>query len=138
VVIEASDKSGSLITAACALEQGREVMAVPGNVLSGRNRGGHALIKDGATIVENADDIIEELGLPRGVADVRAPEASRNQSKTCADPLLRAMEAGTVYDLDGLAGLSGLDTSRLLPRLLDLELRGFVRRLEGGRFVRPT
>jgi predicted Rossmann fold nucleotide-binding protein DprA/Smf involved in DNA uptake len=48
------------------------------------------------------------------------------------------MEAGTIYDLDGLAGLSGLPTNRLLPRLLDLELRGLVRRLEGGRFVRPT
>src|SRR5687768_17997630 len=62
VVIEASDKSGSLITAACALEQGRDVMAVPGNVLSGRNRGGHALIRDGAKIVESADDIVAELG----------------------------------------------------------------------------
>ena len=63
VVIEASDKSGSLITATCALEQGREVMAVPGNALSGRNRGGHALIRDGATIVECADDILIQLGL---------------------------------------------------------------------------
>ena len=63
VVIEASDKSGSLITASCAAEQGRDVMAVPGNVLSGRNRGGHALIRDGAKIVECADDIVAELGL---------------------------------------------------------------------------
>ena len=65
VVIEAAEKSGSLITAACALEQGREVMAVPGNVLSGRNRGGHALIRDGAKIVECADDIVAELALAR-------------------------------------------------------------------------
>ena len=62
VVIEASDRSGSLITARAALEQGREVLAVPGNVLSGRNRGGHALLRDGAKIVEDADDIFEELG----------------------------------------------------------------------------
>ena len=58
---------GSLITAACALEQGRDVMAVPGNVLSGRNRGAHALIRDGAKIVECADDIVEELGCARCV-----------------------------------------------------------------------
>src|SRR4029078_8086814 len=65
VVIEAAEQSGSLITAASALEQGKDVMAVPGNVLSGRNRGGHALIRDGAKIVESADDILEELGVPR-------------------------------------------------------------------------
>ena len=61
VVIEAAEKSGLAHHRACALEQGREVMAVPGNVLSGRNRGGHALIRDGAKIVECADDIVEEL-----------------------------------------------------------------------------
>ena len=63
VVIEAGEKSGSLITARCALDQGRDVLAVPGNVLSGRNRGAHALLRDGAKIVETADDILEELGM---------------------------------------------------------------------------
>ena len=77
VVIEASEKSGSLITAACALEQGRDVMAVPGNVLSGRNRGGHALIRDGAKIVECADDIVEELGLGVGRRRRRQSDASK-------------------------------------------------------------
>ena len=77
VVIEASEKSGSLITAGCALEQGRDVMAVPGNVLSGRNRGGHALLRDGAKIVESADDIVEELGWYR---EPDATQAKRDKS----------------------------------------------------------
>ena len=138
VVIEASDKSGSLITAACALEQGRDVMAVPGNVLSGRNRGGHGLIRDGATIVECADDIVEELGLAPVLAGGGASDASHGKSTACADPLLRSLEPGVSYDFDGLVQLSGVDPARLLPRLLHLELQGLLRRVEGGRFVRPT
>jgi DNA processing protein len=138
VVIEASEKSGSLITAGCALEQGREVMAVPGNVLSGRNRGGHALLKDGAKIVETADDIVEGLGWdPASVRSVN-PGASSSPTTSSADPVLRAMVSGEPYDLDALAIRSGLDARRLLPRLIELELAGLVRRYGGGRFVRPS
>jgi DNA processing protein len=140
VVIEASDKSGSLITATCAAEQGRDVMAVPGNVLSGRNKGGHALIRDGAKIVECADDIVAELGL----ADAGLPTvarsanvgASNNGSTVSEDPVLRVMDAACAYDLDALAAACGLSAPRLLPRLADLELRGLIRRVGGGRFMR--
>ena len=136
VVIEASEKSGSLITAACALEQGRDVMAVPGNVLSGRNRGGHALIRDGATIVEGASDIVAELGLAP-LAVCGGVEATTAAGSACSkDPRLRVMEEGQAYDIDALAAISGLDGVRLLPRLLDLELQGQVRRADGGRFMR--
>ena len=138
VVIEASEKSGSLITAACALDQGREVMAVPGNVLNGRNRGGHLLLRDGAKIVETADDIVEGLSHLGTILTQPGSLISHSRSSTSGDPVLRVMEPGQAYDLDQLAGGSGLDLARLLPRLLDLELRGLVRRAGGGRFLRAS
>jgi len=138
VVIEASEKSGSLITAGCALEQGREVMAVPGNVLSGRNRGGHALLKDGAKIVETADDIVEGLGWDPAADRSNKSEARCPATAGSGDPVLRAMAPDEPYDLDMLASRSGLDARRLLPRLIELELAGLVRRHGGGRFVRPS
>lgn len=130
VVIEANEKSGSLITARCAAEQGRDVLAVPGNVLTGRNRGAHALLRDGAKIVESADDISEELGL-----FVHARAESRGHAGP-TDPVLACLPAGEACDLDAIAERSGLNPARLLPRLFELELQGFVRRAGGGRFVR--
>ena len=131
VVVEASEDSGSLITAECALEQGRDVMAVPGSVLSGRNRGSHALLKDGAKVVESADDVLEELQVA-WPAEASASAADRPTD----DPVLRHMTAGDAFDLDGLAQASGIDRVKLLTRLLELELAGAVRRVGGGRFVR--
>jgi DNA processing protein len=128
VVIEAGEKSGSLITARCALEQGREVLAVPGNVLSGRNRGAHSLLRDGAKIVESADDILEELGM--------TAERQGRRGAVPVDPVLAVLPPGDVCDLDEIAERSGLQPSRLLPRLFELELHGWIRRAGGGRFVR--
>ena len=142
VIIEAAESSGSLITAACALEQGREVMAVPGNILSGRNRGGHALIRDGAKIVEGADDILEELRLPalkiRPASDDTGLDVSLAGSVSSGDLLLAVMEPGQPYDIDALSGASGLDSARLLPRLLELELRRLIKRVGGGCFIRSA
>lgn len=132
VIVEANEKSGSLITARCALEQGRDVLAVPGSVLGGRNRGAHALLRDGAAIVESADDILEELGMGR-----RAPESGESRARVAnRDPLLECLTPGEACDLDAISERSGLNSPRLLPRLFDLELQGLVRRVGGGRFVR--
>jgi DNA processing protein len=127
VVVEASEKSGSLITARCALEQGRDVMAVPGNVLSGRNSGSHSLLKDGAKVVESADDILDGLGWP--AAGTSQPQTSKLLH---SDSLLTQMAPGEVYGLDELMELTGVTGTRLLPRLMELELAGLVRHTGTG------
>ncbi|MEO5896463.1 MAG: DNA-processing protein DprA [Vicinamibacterales bacterium] len=133
VVVEASEKSGSLITAGCAMRQGRDVMAVPGSVLSGRNRGSHGLLKDGAKIVETADDILDELGW-----SAPSPGAVRSRKSLSDDPLLARMQAGESYGLDDLVEITGMAASKLLPRLMELQLLGQVDAPSAGRFVRVS
>ncbi len=105
-------------------------MAVPGSVLSGRNRGSHSLLKDGAKVVESADDILDGLGWA-----VATPTATSPAKSLTKDPLLARMEAGEAYDLETLAEMAGTSGARLLPRLMELELQGLVE-AAGGRFVR--
>jgi DNA processing protein len=138
VIVEAAEKSGSLITARFALEQGREVLAVPGNILGGRNSGAHALLRDGAKIVEGADDILEEIQI--GLRDEGKGPSGTDESSwansASQDPILEHMTFGEPYDLDELAARSGMDRITLLQRLLELELTGAVERVDGGRFIR--
>jgi DNA processing protein len=142
VVVEANERSGSLITARCALEQGRDVMAVPGSVLGGRNRGSHALLKDGAKVVESADDILEELGWPavRSASGALEEPELGGTCKISANPqitdrLLVRLTAGESYDLDEMSATVGLAGSQLLPRLTEWEMQGLVLRVAGGRYV---
>ena len=131
VVIEASEKSGSLITARAALEQGRDVLAVPGPILSGRSRGCHALIRDGARLVDSAKDILEEIGWTRAA---RPPDES-NKSLQISE-LEETMAAGESYTVDDLASRTGRPAHELLAELGELELAGRVSRIAGGAFVK--
>jgi DNA processing protein len=131
VVVEASEKSGSLITAKAALEQGRDVLAVPGNVISGRHRGCHALIKDGARLVETVDDVLEELCWPRQA--VRSPPRA---AALQLSELEGTMAVGEPYSLDELAEATGRAVQDLLVELGALEIAGRIERRAGSVFVR--
>jgi DNA processing protein len=122
VVVEAPEKSGALITASAAAEQGRDVMVIPGPVAGGRNRGGHLLIRDGAKVVETADDILQELKLGRDA--------------TTGDPAMGQMPDTVEFTVDDLAAQTGELPNLVLARLLELELAGRIQRIGGGRFVR--
>ncbi|MGE3889648.1 MAG: DNA-processing protein DprA [Vicinamibacterales bacterium] len=122
VVVEAPEKSGALITASAALDQGKDVMVVPGRVPGGPNRGGHLLIRDGAKLVETAVDILEDMGWlgrtpPDGAPARTAPELVE-------------------FTVDEVASETGEPTAVVLARLLELELAGQIQRIGCARFRR--
>lgn len=138
LVVEAAPKSGSLITARLAGECGREVWAIPGSVLSPQSRGCHQLIREGAALVEEPQEVIDALRTLHGGAALASaatggapPPASTPDTDTPEDPLLQAMGHGPVT-LDALAARSGWPVDQLLARLLTLELEGRVARMPGG------
>ena len=130
LVVEAAKQSGSLITAQMALELGREVMAIPGSIHSPQSHGCHHLIRQGAKLVETANDVLEELQLS---AAVDSPAHSTHEDD--ASPLLKSM-GFTPVSLDALLLRNSLDTATLQAELLGLELSGQIARLPGGLFQR--
>lgn len=134
LVVEAALKSGSLITARLASEAGREVFAIPGSIHSPQSRGCHALIRQGAKLVESAEDVLEELQPRRSTGPRPAVEPSDTPP---ADPLLDAMGHDLV-SLDALVARTGWPAHELNIRLLDLELTGQVARRPGQLFQRIT
>jgi DNA processing protein len=131
LVVEAADRSGSLITARLAAEAGREVFAIPGSIHSPLAKGCHKLIKQGAKLVESAQDILEELRWEAAVAPVPRPVAAAPE----ADPILAALGFETC-DVDTLVSRTGLTADRVLAMLLPLELDGRIAQLPGGRYQR--
>jgi DNA processing protein len=125
-------RSGSLITARMALEQGRDVMAVPGGILSGNHKGCHRLIKDGARLVESVEDVLDEIGWSDRGTDRLKNSANHLQ----LSDLESNMAKGEPYSVDTLAGKTGRSASDLLTELCVLELSGRVIRTAGGQFVR--
>lgn len=139
VVVEAAEKSGSLISAGFALEQGREVLAVPGNATSEMSRGANGLIKAGAKLVARWEDVAEELPPPFGEALL-----AQRAGETAPLPLLSAEEAAvwgllspeTPAHVDELLERTELSISELLTILLGLEIKGVAAEVPGKRFVR--
>jgi DNA processing protein len=133
LVVEAALQSGSLITARLAAEYGREVFAIPGSIHAPQSRGCHALIRQGAKLVEQASDILEELRLapPAGSGDVPSAAAAPADE----DPTLAALGFDPMT-LDALVERTGTPPAVLSARLLELELAGCVARLPGQLFQR--
>jgi DNA processing protein len=141
LVTEAGPQSGSLVTARHALEQGREVFAIPGSIHNPLARGCHALIRDGAKLVEAGDDILEELPPLRAEPREPQPEATTS-ADSAGQPLgegyTELLEAlgHDPQPLDLLSQRTGLTADTLSSMLLLLELRGFVASCPGGRYMR--
>lgn len=136
LVVEAALESGSLITARMAAEQGKEVFAIPGSIHSPTSRGCHLLIKQGAKLVESAQDVLEELPDTAPLLIAEAPgEQGAAAGSQPSSPLLRALGFDPC-GLDALVARTGLAPAPLQAALLELELAGQVARLPGGLFQR--
>ncbi len=146
IVVEAARKSGSLITARLAAEQGREVLAVPGSTRSGKSTGTHGLLKQGAQLVENAGDVLEavahmlpsssEASIPSASASASAPSRAKPEEELdkAEKQVLELLEPYPVH-IDDIARKAGMDPGKTAGILLNLELKGLVEQEPGKRFL---
>ena len=136
VVVEAAEKSGALITADFALEQGREVFAIPGNINSPLSNGAHNLIKQGAKLVDNYQDILEEIhiALPQKTAENEM--VKENTSLTEEEKTIYQIITKEPIQIDEIIGVSKLSAGKVSEILLNLELKDLIKEIEGKRFIK--
>jgi DNA processing protein len=131
LVVEAALASGSLITARYAGEQGREVFAIPGSIHSPLAKGCHKLIREGAKLVETAQDILEELGM-----GTKGTPLQSTAGAPISESALIAALGNDPADIDALVARTGLPADAVTAELTELELAGIVASLPGGRWQR--
>ncbi|MDD5255897.1 MAG: DNA-processing protein DprA, partial [Candidatus Omnitrophica bacterium] len=146
LVVEAAQNSGALITADCALEQGREVFALPGKIDSSTSFGTHELIKQGAKLVSCAEEIITELNIPLtnpayadkiGGKTVR-PQSPRSGARSEGERFIRGLIGKTPVCLDEILGKAQAYGAAAYRILADLEIRRHIKQLPGKLFVKST
>ncbi len=142
LVVEAGERSGALITSRLALEQGREVFAIPGPINSWASKGTNGLIKQGAKLVEDIDDIIEELGphlksviSKEGQKD-RNPETDKsNLVNNGVDSILKSLGDGPVH-INTLIKMTGIQAKEILSELIRMEMEGIIKQLPGNVYIK--
>ena len=135
VVVEAGEKSGALITAGFALEQGRDVMAVPGNIVNTLSRGPHSLIKQGARLVEGAGDILDELGLDK-LFPLPTPTEKPGLKMSQEEEHLYNTLSLEPISLESIIEKSGLPAQKAMAAMMYLELKGLTKQLPGKFYIR--
>lgn len=135
LVVEAAERSGALITADFALEQGRDVMAVPGNIVNPLSRGPHRLIKQGARLIEGAGDVLDELGMEKLFPAQTSDTGGKMKLSQEEETLYRLLTLDPV-SLDELIIRSGLLPQKVMAALMYLEIKGLTRQFPGKFYVR--
>ncbi len=136
LIVEAAEKSGALITADFALDQGREVFAIPGNINSPLSNGSHNLIKQGAKLVNNYKDILEEIHIVLPQKTTEKEMVTKDISITEEEKIIYRIITKEPTQIDEIIGISKLSVSKVSEILLSLELKDLIKEIEGKRFIK--